>query len=148
MKDNKSYTEEASGNQLATNWQPSDNQLVPQNNINKNKRTKDKENKGNINKDIDEIPASNRHKYGTYKNVLLSDEEINKLKTEFPCDWEEWIEKVSEYVAIKGKGYSNYLATIRKWARKEKGTGDKSKTTQSLAEIADEISDNLERGIF
>ena len=61
-----------------------------------------------------------RHKYGQYKNVLLSDEDLEKLKNEFPFDWEEWIEKCSEYCESKGKTYSNYLATIRKWAKNEK----------------------------
>ena len=36
-----------------------------------------------------------KHKYGQYKNVLLSDDELEKLKTEFPVDWEERIERVS-----------------------------------------------------
>lgn len=72
----------------------------------------------NISKDILKKPA--RHKYGTYKNVLLSDEELKKLKTEFPKDWEARIENVSEYVASKGKPYKDYLATIRRWARNEK----------------------------
>ena len=61
-----------------------------------------------------------RHKYGQYKNVLLSDDEFEKLKTEFPEDWEERIERVSEYCASKGATYKNYLATIRNWARKER----------------------------
>ena len=65
-----------------------------------------------------ENPA--RHKYGEYQNVLLSDEELTKLKDEFPADWEERIEKVSEYVASTGKHYSNYLATIRNWAKRDK----------------------------
>ena len=43
-----------------------------------------------------------RHKYGEYKNVLLSDEELAKLKAEFP-DWEERIERLSEYIASTGK---------------------------------------------
>ena len=60
------------------------------------------------------------HKYGEYQNVLLSDEELTKLKDEFPADWEERIEKVSEYVASTGKHYSNYLATIRNWAKRDK----------------------------
>ena len=60
-----------------------------------------------------------RHKYGQYKNVLLSDDEFEKLKTEFPEDWEERIERVSEYCASKGATYKNYLATIRNWARNE-----------------------------
>lgn len=61
-----------------------------------------------------------RHKYGEYKNVLLSDEQFEKLKVEFPKDWETRIEKVSEYCESSGKSYKNYLATIRTWARKDK----------------------------
>ena len=61
-----------------------------------------------------------KHTYGSYKNVLLSDDELEKLKTEFPVDWEERIERVSEYCASKGVTYKNYLATIRAWARKDK----------------------------
>lgn len=60
-----------------------------------------------------------RHKYGEYKNVLLSDEEYEKLKQEFPYDYKERIERLSEYIASKGAKYKNHLATIRSWARKE-----------------------------
>ncbi|MFS1173194.1 phage replication initiation protein [Enterococcus faecium] len=61
-----------------------------------------------------------RHKYGEYKNVLLTDEQMDKLKTEFPNDYQERIERLSEYCESSGKTYKNYLATIRSWARKEK----------------------------
>ena len=61
-----------------------------------------------------------RHKYGQYKNVLLSDEDMDKLKAEFPSDWEQRIERLSEYIESKGAKYKNHLATIRSWARKEK----------------------------
>jgi len=75
-----------------------------------------------------------KHQYGEYKNVLLSDEEIEKLKTEFPLDWQERIEKVSEYCASHGKAYKDYLATIRNWARKdkEKLNGTSSNTGQNM----------------
>lgn len=73
----------------------------------------------------DNIDKPNKHRYGEYKNVLLSDTEIDKLKTDFPTDWEKRIERVSEYCASTGKTYSNYLATIRVWARKEKTNTDK-----------------------
>lgn len=63
---------------------------------------------------------SMQHKYGEYKNVLLSDEQLEKLKKEFPVDWDKRIENVSEYCASKGKTYTNYLATIKSWAKKEK----------------------------
>ena len=60
-----------------------------------------------------------RHKYGEYKNVLLTDEDLEKLKDEFP-DWEARIERLSSYIASTGKSYKNHLATIRNWARKDK----------------------------
>ena len=61
-----------------------------------------------------------KHKYGEYKNVLLSDADMEKLKDEYPFDWQERIEKVSEYCASHGKTYKDYLATIRNWARRDK----------------------------
>ena len=60
-----------------------------------------------------------RHKYGEYKNVLLSDEDLSKLKAEF-SDWEERIERLSSYIASTGKKYKSHLATIRNWARNDK----------------------------
>lgn len=65
-----------------------------------------------------------RHKYGLYENVLLSDSDMVKLKAEFPTDWEERIERLSEYIESKGVKYKNHLATIRAWARKN---GDNKK---------------------
>lgn len=61
-----------------------------------------------------------KHKHGTYSNVLLTDEELAKLQEEFPNDWSERIERLSEYVASTGKRYKSHLATIRSWARKDK----------------------------
>lgn len=69
---------------------------------------------------IDKKEKPQRHKYGQYHNVMLSDDEMEKLKVEFPVDWEERIERVSEYCASKGVTYKNYLATIRTWARKDR----------------------------
>lgn len=65
------------------------------------------------------LPKINRHKYGLYKNVLLSDEELEKLKNEFPEDYEKRIERLGEYIESTGKTYKNHLATIRAWSRKE-----------------------------
>lgn len=72
-----------------------------------------------IEEDIDKDKKNNiRRKYGEYKNVLLSDTDMEKLKNEFP-DYEERIERLSSYIASMGKKYKNHLATIRNWARKE-----------------------------
>lgn len=67
-----------------------------------------------------------RHKYGEYKNVLLSDQELEKLKSEFPFDWQKRIENVSEYCATSGRTYKNYLAVIRKWAKKDNSNQNQS----------------------
>lgn len=59
-----------------------------------------------------------RHKYGLYENVLLSDTDMEKLVKEF-TDYQERVERLSEYIASTGKSYKNHLATIRSWARKD-----------------------------
>ena len=69
-----------------------------------------------------------RHKYGEYQNVLLSDTDYEKLKDEFPTDYAERIEAVSEYCKSSGKSYKDYLATIRAWARRD---AKKSKPTKN-----------------
>ena len=66
-----------------------------------------------------ESKRETRHKYGEYQNVLLSDSDMEKLKTEFPTDWEERIERLSSYMESKGVSYKNHLATIRNWARSD-----------------------------
>lgn len=71
-------------------------------------------------------PKPTRHKYGMYKNVLLSDEDYQKLQAEFPHDYSERIERLSEYIASTGKSYKSHLATIRAWARKDKPTKENS----------------------
>lgn len=63
------------------------------------------------------------HRYGEYRNVLLSDEDMDKLRAEFPTDYESRIERLSSYIASTGKVYKNHLATIRNWARNDKTAG-------------------------
>lgn len=87
-----------------------------------------------IPKGISKKKSSHKHKYGQYGNVLLSDEELEKLKAEFPFDWEERIERLSEYVASTGKVYKNFLATIRSWSKKDcKGVGNHGDTGKNVA---------------
>lgn len=76
-----------------------------------------------IDKNIKEIDKEKpaRHKYGEYQNVLLSDEDLEKLKKEF-LDWSDRIERLSAYMASTGKSYKNHLATIRNWARRDSKT--------------------------
>ena len=60
-----------------------------------------------------------KHKYGEYRNVLLSDAEHEKLAAEYK-DLPKRIESLSEYMASTGKVYKSHFATIRAWARKDK----------------------------
>ena len=57
--------------------------------------------------------------FSKYENVFLSDEQVAELKNEFPSDWEQRIERLSEYMESSGRKYSNHLATIRMWAKEE-----------------------------
>ena len=96
-----------------------DNVTVTQGNatdIDKDKDIEEEKDKEDI---VYKPQKQTRHKYGLYKNVLFTDSDLEKLKTEFP-DWEQRIERLSEYIASTGKSYKNHLATIRAWARKDK----------------------------
>lgn len=86
-------------------------------------RDKDKEEEKEICDSVPESPPPPpakivKHKYGEYQNVLLSDEELQKLKDSF-YDWEERIERLSGYIASTGKKYKSHYATIRNWAKKD-----------------------------
>ena len=80
--------------------------------------------KDSVGEDIVDVPPTPspkpvRHKYGMYKNVLLTDEDYQKLQAEFPHDYSDRIERLSEYIESTGKKYKSHLATIRAWARKD-----------------------------
>ena len=99
--------------------------VTPMKQIGNGEKEKEKEIDKEIDKETDKDSAGapakqqTRHKYGTYQNVLLSDADYEKLKSEFPTDYNDWIERVSEYVAMNGKKYKNFLAVIRNWARRD-----------------------------
>ena len=109
VKDNGAYTECI---------QPVYN-LETQDRLGKDSIGKDSIGKDSIGEIDDSPPKPTRHKYGEYKNVLLSDDDMDKLKSEFP-DWEERIENLSYYIASSGRKYADHLATIRCWARNDK----------------------------
>ena len=82
-----------------------------------------------------------KHRHGVYSNVLLTDEELQKVKQEFPQDWQERIERLSEYMASSGKSYKNHLATIRSWARKDQQKAPQKpqpKTNNIFLQIGDD----------
>ena len=81
---------------------------------NTNKNDKNVKNERIIKENIKE-----KKYYGEFKNVLLGDEELEKLKNKF-IDYELRIEKLSNYIASKGVKYKSHYATILSWARNDK----------------------------
>lgn len=77
---------------------------------------KNDKNEKNVKKDINNIPDKRKHKYGEYNNVLLTDDERDKLFTEYgEFEATEAIKFLDEYIEMKGyKAKSHYLC-IRKW---------------------------------
>ena len=72
-----------------------------------------------IKREIEKVrPETGRpsHTYGRYQNIFLTDEELADLQASFPAVWEQYIEKLSEYMASTGKRYQSHAATIRRWA--------------------------------
>jgi hypothetical protein len=118
---------------LTDNCQSTDSQLTVkcQHRLGKDRLSKDSEGEDNI--DVSPTPSSKptRHKYGMYKNVLLSDEEYAKLQSEFPHDYTDRIDRLSEYLESTGKKYKSHIATIRAWARREKPTQNNTKDKSS-----------------
>lgn len=76
--------------------------------------------KNDINKNnIVRMREQERNAHGSQKNVYISDEEYEALSAEFTeCD--EYIERLSLYMASTGKDYSSHAATIRKWILQDK----------------------------
>ena len=80
--------------------------------------TQDRLGKDRLGKDSiergDKSPA--RKKYGEYNHVLLTDEQYQKLVTDYSADKiTEYIKKIDEYCQQYGKSYKDYNLTIRKW---------------------------------
>ncbi len=85
-------------------------------------------NKNNISSSTAKSKKPVKHKYGEYNNVLLTDNELDKLKAEYP-DLDDRIERLSAYIASHGKSYKSHYATIRNWARKDAEKGGMNRGT-------------------
>lgn len=164
VKENGAYTLKistkclTSDGQLTTKCQPTDNQVsdncltsdgqVSDNcphSIDKYSIDKISIDKDSIGEGIETVPRPSKDrvkKYGEYNNVLLSDSELEKLRTEY-SDLDDRIERLSSYMASTGKKYKSHYATIRAWARKdaEKKDAKKNEGAQELDEYYSMVSD-------
>lgn len=99
IKDNKAYTESDKG--CIHSVSEMDTQIsIDKNRLDKNSR------------------GGEKHAHGFFANVLLTDDELQKLAEEMP-NYEEYIEKLSHYIESNGKKYKSHYATILMWHRKD-----------------------------
>lgn len=91
-------------------------------------------NKQNTNKSS--TSPDKKKAYGEANNVMLKDDELDKLKERF-SDYEDRINNLSYYMASKGAKYKSHYMTILAWARKDepKQPTKKSRTAQLLDEM-------------
>jgi len=76
-----------------------------------------------IKEEIKDNKENNKRKYGEFQNVLLTDEEYQKLKDRFGAEVKALIENISSYLASSGKRYKSHYATILNWSRRDKESG-------------------------
>lgn len=67
-----------------------------------------------VKESIDNKKENIKRKYGEYKNVLLTDDEYNRLKNDYN-NYEELIRFLDEYIEMKGYKAKNHNLAIRKW---------------------------------
>jgi hypothetical protein len=60
-----------------------------------------------------------KHRFGEYGHVLLTDADVEKLKSKFPSDWEQRIKALDEGIELKGYKYKNYYLAILSWAKRD-----------------------------
>lgn len=86
-----------------------------------------------------------KHKYGEYKNVLLTDGDLDKLKQKFPSTYEEKIQRLSEGKEMRGYKYKNDYLAILKWAERDGYEEDRESQPVSLSELEAYITPEGER---
>ena len=70
---------------------------------------------------------------GQFQNVFLTEHQLADLKQKVPC-CEEYIERLSRYMASTGKAYADHAATIIDWAVRDQRVSRKGKRDYSCQE--------------
>lgn len=79
----------------------------------------------------EEKQEKQRHKFGQYGHVILSDDEFNTLAAEHgEPQTQEAIRAVDEYCEQSGKRYKNYALVLKKWGFKAVEENARSGTTK------------------
>ena len=86
------------------------------------KLTPNKISNSNLRNNLSGVSESARI-FGRYGNVFLTDVEVDELQADLPSVWQDYIERLSEYMASTGKTYKSHVATIRRWAKEDRHKG-------------------------
>lgn len=87
-----------------------------------------REYKGEGNVDTQPRPSEPRRLiFGTCQNVRLSLYEYDDLKSKFPLDYERLINRLSTYMAEKGKTYMDHYATLLRWGQEDEAKQQEQK---------------------
>lgn len=57
--------------------------------------------------------------YGEMHNVMLTDDELAKLRRDYPNAYKTYVERLSLYITSKGARYKSHYAVIRQWLVKD-----------------------------
>ena len=78
-----------------------------------------------------------RHKYGTYKHVLLTDKDMEKLVSTYGKEViDEYIDRMDNWIELHGKTYKNYYLALINWLKKGKITPLKAEDPKQEQEQA------------
>lgn len=103
-------------------------------------KDKDKEKEIDNNKRTDKpssaLPKSSKKKFGEYKNILLTDEQYQQLIKDYgEMVITDYIQKMDEYIQMKGKKYKDFNLALRNWIKKDgitKGTESYGKINKGI----------------
>ncbi len=102
------------------NWPPDSQKVGP---LTARKLAPNKISKSNLKNNLSGVSENAHAVLGRYQNVLLSDTELSELQAELPAVWQQYVERLSEYMASTGRTYKNHAATIRRWAAEDRRKG-------------------------
>ncbi|NLC96187.1 MAG: hypothetical protein GX675_01255 [Erysipelotrichaceae bacterium] len=110
-----------------TNDKVSDKQVTNKRQTNDKQVTTTKEYK-----EYKELKEDKEYIYiGEFENVKLTQEEIDKLKNSLGNSYEDFVERLSNYMASTGKKYKSHYATILNWHRKDLNTPNNNSNTKN-----------------
>lgn len=94
-------------------------------------------------------PKVKKHKHGEFKQVLLSDSEVESLKEKLGEQvMHEYIRRLDEYIGSKGASYKSHYLTILKWHRDDENKAKPQKDTKKDFNEREYDYDDLERKLL